>query len=141
VADPRGFLAQEREFGFVVGARAPDRDELVDHSFFRDHEGALVDAASIARLVLHETTHVVYREGTVGFWNGVAYYLEAVFLFRYATHSDERHARATGEEFEYFRLERDAQDEHKPIYRRFFEEHVARGPTSRCIHGAPDSAP
>ncbi|MBI5431844.1 MAG: hypothetical protein HZA52_03320 [Planctomycetes bacterium] len=130
-----GFAAQEREYGFVVGEQSPVNDAWVDHSFFRGGDGSLAGAGEIASLVLHETTHVVYREGTVGFWNGVAYYLEAIFLFRYASHSDERHANATSEEFRFFLVERDADDEYKPIYRRTFEQHLAEGPTSRCAHG------
>lgn len=135
-----GFRAQERELGFVVGRRPPVRDELVDNSFLRGSDGELAGASSLARLVLHETTHVLYRDGTVGFWNGVAYYLEAIFLLRSATHSDERSANATSEEFGYFLLEREAEEEYASIYRQAFEEHLAQGPTSRCTHGpvAPD---
>ncbi|MCK6446061.1 MAG: hypothetical protein L6Q99_06675 [Planctomycetes bacterium] len=131
-----GFAAQEREWGFVVGQRSPVHDGLVDHSFFRGADGELTDPFAIASLVLHEATHVCYREGTVGFWNGVAYYFEAIFLFRYDTHSDERHANATSEEFRFFLVERGVDDEHKPMHRRTFEQHLAEGPTSRCTHGS-----
>jgi hypothetical protein len=90
---------------------------------------------SIAELTLHETTHVVYREGTVGFWKGVEYYLETIFLLRYSTHSAERHPNATSEEFEYFMLERNAKDSAKPACRERFERHLAQSPTPQCNHG------
>lgn len=102
-----GFAAQEREYGFVVGEREPERDRLVDNSFFQYGDGARKPAYELAELFLHETTHVVWREGTVGFWNGVSYYLEAIFLFRYSNHSDERKARGTGEEFTWWNMHRE----------------------------------
>jgi hypothetical protein len=102
-----GFAAQEREYGFVVGEVPPERDRAVDNSLFATGSGWRKPADSVARLILHETTHVVWRHGTVGFWNGVAYYLEAIFLFRYADHSDERRPNATDEEFTWWYLERD----------------------------------
>jgi hypothetical protein len=131
-----GFAAQEREFGFVVGQRLPVRDALVDHSFFRGPGGELASPDSIASLILHETTHVVLREGTVGFWNGVAYYLEAIFLFRYETHSGERHANGTSEEYRFFRLASDGGAERAAEVRRAFAQHLAVGATPRCAHGA-----
>jgi hypothetical protein len=97
-----GFAAQEREDGFVVGSMAPERDRLVDNSLFVNGSGWRKPASDVADLVLHETTHVVWREGTIGFWNGVAYYVETIFLFRYSNHSDERRANATDEEFAWF---------------------------------------
>ncbi len=136
-----GFAAQERENGFVVGAQPPHKDRLVDHSFFRDGDGDWLSPRTIAELTLHETTHVVYREGTVGFWNGAAYYLEAIFLFRYSNHSAERHANATSEEFSVFYAEGEAESEYKSIYREHFEQHLAAGPTDHCTHGAEGQSP
>ena len=77
-----GFAAQEREDGFVIGEQGRERDRCVDNSLFLDGEDSRNGAPEIAELILHETTHTVWREGTVGFWNGVAYYLEAVFLLQ-----------------------------------------------------------
>ena len=132
-----GFQAQEREDGFVVGAEPPDADPLVDHSLFRDGDGALRDADSMAATTLHETAHAVFREGTIGVWNSLAYYLEAIFLFRYASHSDERHAQATSEEYAYFALEREAPPEYKAVYRESFETHVSKPGGKRCRHEPP----
>ena len=101
-----GFAAQEREWGFVVGSKEPERDRLVDNSLFVAPGGMRKSASAVAHLILHETTHVVWREGTVGFWNGVSYYLESIFLFRYSNHSDERRPNATDEEFDWFVNER-----------------------------------
>jgi len=100
------FAAQEREWGFVVGSKEPGRDRLVDNSLFVGSGGMRLTASGVAHLILHETTHVVWREGTVGFWNGVSYYLESIFLFRYSNHSDERGPNATDEEFDWFLNER-----------------------------------
>ncbi len=94
-----GFSAQERSWGFVVGKEAPGGDRILDNSFLRDASGAISSPASMAALILHETTHVVLREGTVGFWKGCAYYLEAIFLFRYDDHSAEREPFASSREF------------------------------------------
>ena len=101
-----GFAAQEREWGFVVGEMEPERDRLVDNSLFVAPNGWRKPASDVADLILHETTHVVWREGTIGFWNGVSYYLETIFLFRYSNHSDERRPNATDEEFSWFWSER-----------------------------------
>lgn len=131
-----GFAAQEREWGFVVGQRCPVNDAWVDHSFFRGVDGELASPFELASLVLHETTHVLHREGTVGFWNGVAYYGEAIFLFRYDTHSGERCANATSEEFAYFATVRDADATHRAAGRERLAAHVAEGPTESCVHAA-----
>lgn len=136
-----GFAAQERENGFVVGSQPPRKDPLLDHSFFRFGDGRLLPASSIAELTLHETTHVIYREGTVGFWNGVEYYLEAIFLFRYSNHSAERHANATSEEFEYFAADRSATAEGKALLHLKFERHLTQGPTPQCVHGGQQKDP
>jgi len=129
-----GFAAQERSWGFVVGAREPARDRRVDNTLLRDSDGEVKSPADVAELTLHETTHVVYGDGTVGFWNGVAYYLEAVFLFRYSKHSAERRPFATSHEFGYFRFERDSRPENRGFVREAFLEHLAE-PSKRCRHG------
>lgn len=105
-----GFAAQERADGFVVGRCAPDRDRRIDHSLFRFADGTPLAAIDVAGLILHETTHTVWREGTVGFWNGVAYYLEAIFLLRAEHHSDERRPHATDHEFGWFAAARHVLD-------------------------------
>jgi len=95
-----GFDGQERSWGFVVGRIGRwDGDPLLDNSFFLDRGSDWRHPALVASLILHETTHVVYDLGTVSFWKGLAYYLEALFLFRYYNHSDERLPYATSEEF------------------------------------------
>jgi hypothetical protein len=93
-----GFAAQERSWGFVVGRRG-EGDPLVANSLFRDAGDDWRHRVRVAALILHEATHVVYDVGTVGFWKGLAYYLEALFLFRYRNHSGERAPFATTEEF------------------------------------------
>jgi hypothetical protein len=97
-----GFIAQERSWGFVVGKENPGADRVIDNSFLRNPDGAIASAPDIASLLLHETTHVVLRQGTVGFWKGFAYYLEVIFLFRYEDHSAERQPYATTREFAEF---------------------------------------
>jgi hypothetical protein len=94
-----GFSAQERSWGFVVGEQAPGTDRVLDNSFLRDSDGALGAPSDMASLILHETTHVVLRQGTVGFWKGFAYYLEVIFLFRYSDHSAEQDSYSTTREF------------------------------------------
>jgi hypothetical protein len=42
--------------------------------------------------------------------NGLAYYLEAIFLLRTASHSSERRPHATSEEFAYFDFGRKESD-------------------------------
>lgn len=94
-----GFIAQERSWGFVVGKEDPGADRVIDNSFLRNADGGIASAADIASLLLHETTHVVLRQGTVSFWKGFAYYLEVIFLFRYENHSAERQPYSTNREF------------------------------------------
>src|SRR6185295_12840861 len=65
-----GFAAQEREWGFVIGSMKPARDRRIDNSLFVSASGWREPPRAVADLILHETTHVVWREGTVGFWNG-----------------------------------------------------------------------
>jgi hypothetical protein len=133
-----GFAAQEREYGFVVGEIDPERDRAVDNSFFCTSSGWRRPAQDVADLILHETTHVVWRHGTVGFWNGVAYYLEAIFLFRTNDHSAERRPHATGEEFAWFCLAREYGEDSARVTRPMLADHrTAARPL--CEHGAfPD---
>lgn len=139
VCTTSGFAAQERSWGFVVGQRAPRRDRRTDNSLFRDAMGNLLPASVVAELVLHETTHTVHHEGTVGFWQGVAYYLEAIFLFRYAGHSAERHANGTSEEFRFFFRGRAGSDEDRARLRAVLDAHQAEADRKACLHGLPDT--
>jgi hypothetical protein len=129
-----GFAAQEREYGFVVGETDPERDRRVDNSLFRTGDSERNDARTVAELILHETTHVVWRRGTVGFWNGVAYYLEAIFLFRANDHSDERRPHATGEEFAMYCMAQDDPETAAAFAHEFIDSHV-RDPRRLCDHG------
>jgi hypothetical protein len=130
-----GFAAQEREYGFACGARAANRDRAVDNSWLEFDDGELKPPPFVAELLLHETTHDVFREGTVGFWNGVAYYLEAVFLLRANDHSAERHARATSEEFTWFCMRRDAKsDFERAAFDQVVADHLAQK-HPHCEHG------
>jgi len=135
-----GFRAQERDDGFVVGSRPPDEHAEIDNSMFRTSDGDWQSAHSIARLILHETAHTVHRHGTVGYWNTLAYYTEAIFLFRAANHSAERTPRAISVEFEYHRLIRAAEDsgdqDAAEVYRKAFAEHLALG-RENCVHELP----
>lgn len=130
-----GFAAQEREDGFVVGAAPPGRDPRTDNSLFRTSEGEPHDAGRIARLVLHEATHVVYREGTVGTWNTIAYYAEAIFLLRAASHSAERKAHATSEEFTFFAMLDAAPEDERVALSTWIDAHLAQRAGKRCRHG------
>lgn len=93
-----GFEAQERSDGFVVGSRG-EGPEILANSFFREPSGHWRDPDSMAELILHEITHVVYKKGTVGFFPGVAYYLEVIFTFSTVDHSAEELPYATSREF------------------------------------------
>jgi hypothetical protein len=136
-----GFAAQERERGFVVGESGEERDRLVDNSLFVGSSGWIRPADAVAELILHETTHTVWREGTVGFWNGVAYYLEAIFLLRSNDHSDENRPHATGEEFAWYLIARDepAVAAH-PSFLQAVADHYAQ-PQEHCEHGPFDEPP
>ena len=133
-----GFRAQERDDGFVVGSRPPDEFPEIDNSMFRTTDGAWHSAESIARLVLHETAHTIHGEGTVGYWNTVLYYAEAIFLLRANYHSAEDIPRAVGEEFGYHRFIEGARlagdEERALLYLQVFEEHLAEE-REHCAHG------
>jgi len=135
-----GFQAQEREDGFVVGRVTPRRDRRVDNALFRIRGGEALGAESMARLTLHETTHVVYRDGTTGFWNGLGYYLEAIFTLSSAAHSAEHRPHATSHEFAFFVLQRgDADELSRATMLAAFEEHVARPGGRACRHGLDEA--
>lgn len=141
-----GFIAQERSDGFVVGRTPPRRDAAVDNTFLRHLNGKPSSSRSIASLILHETTHGVFREGAVGFWPAVRYYGEAAFTWRYRTLTGERKAYATSEEFGVFADLRGKDAATQAEALRQFEAHLAEGPTKGCRHGpfsfppAPDLA-
>jgi hypothetical protein len=133
-----GFRAQEGQRGFCVGAtglRAGEaRDGLLDNSFFRQSDGEWHDSASLAELVLHETTHVVYRTGTIGPWNTLGYYLVALATFSAAHHPAEDRPRATSEEFAWFLVERQTAPEYRHVIAGVRDEHLA-AKHAHCEHG------
>jgi len=135
-----GFAAQEREYGFVVGEVDPERGRAIDNTLLCMSSGERMEPLDVAELILHETTHVVWREGTVGFWNGVAYYLEAIFLFRTNDHSAERRPHATGEEFLWWHMSRDGDELMRTTIREFFEQHL-REDHPLCEHGPFEESP
>lgn len=130
-----GFSAQERSDGFVVGRTLPRRDPLIDNSFFRHTNGQLESPQRMAALLLHELTHSVFRDGTVGLLPGLAYYAEAAVTWRYRTLTGERRAYATSEEFHHFTTSRGKDAATQVEWLRRFEAHVADGPTKYCRHG------
>lgn len=97
VVERFGFEAQERSNGFVVGARG-DGDPRVANSLFVGPDGAPKGTLAMAELLLHELTHVHFRDGTVAVCETIAYYAEAILLLRYADHSAERRPYATSRE-------------------------------------------
>jgi len=136
-----GFSAQERSDGFVVGRTLPRRDAVMDNTFFRHTDGKFASPQTIAGLLLHELTHSVFREGTVGFWPGFAYYAEAAVTWRYRTLSGERRAFATSEEFHNFAVGRGKPGAAQAEMLRRFELHLAEGPTKYCRHGLTELPP
>jgi hypothetical protein len=135
-----GFQAQEASYGFCVGECPPEEEPLLHNSFFRAPNGFLLAPDSIADLILHETAHVVAREGTVGFWNSLAYYAEAIFLLRSTTHSDEDVPHAVDEEFGHFLTARGGDPARREKALRTLEEHL-RSPGPHCRHGPVDPSP
>jgi hypothetical protein len=99
---PFKMAAQERSYGFVVGGMTPHEHREIDNSLFRRRSGKPLRDFEIAGLILHELTHCYCRVGTVSFTKTVAYYAEAILLFRYRTHSMERLPFQTSREFETF---------------------------------------
>jgi hypothetical protein len=136
-----GFVAQERSDGFVVGRVPPQRSALLDNSFFLGRNGKSVSTPAMASLLLHETTHEIFREGTVSFWAGIAYYGEAALTWKYRTLRAERRPFATSEEFQFFIANQNADAETQAKLRREFETHLAQGPTKYCRHGPFPTVP
>jgi hypothetical protein len=133
-----GYAAQEGKGGFTVGAFPPDRDRRVDNSLFRAQDGRLIDADSMAQLILHEATHVVYCEGAIGFWKSWGYYLETICLFRYGSdHSDEHRAYSTNEEYEYFARAEGRDETARAKLLKQLEDHIADDAKHDCSHGPP----
>ena len=129
-----GFQAQEDECGFLVGACPPDRDPAADNSLFRTSRGFAMEPDIVADLILHEATHVVHGEGAIGFWKSAGYYAEAIFLFRYGpTHSDERCAYGTGEEYHAF-IQGVGRPQEAARQLEQLEKHIAAGPKKSCRH-------
>jgi hypothetical protein len=122
-----GFRAQERDDGFVVGSYPPDEYPEIDNSMFRYPDGDWLPADSVAQLILHETAHTINGEGTVGYWNTVKYYAEAIFLFRTNDHSDERIPMDVNFEFRFSHLieEARAKGDHPmaDAYQTSFDKH------------------
>jgi hypothetical protein len=131
-----GFQAQERTYGFTVGECDPERDRVADNGLFRDQNGFAMSPDLVADLILHETTHVVSGEGAIGFWKSAGYYCEAFFLFRYGpTHSDERLAYGTNEEYHAFIQSVDRDAAIGAALLAELEAHVAKCTNERCRHG------
>ena len=99
---PFHMIAQERSDGFVVGALPPREHRELDNSFFKHRSGSWQENYQMAGLILHEVTHSHFKLGTVSFPKTVRYYAEAVFLFRYRSHSMERLPFQTSSEFSAF---------------------------------------
>jgi hypothetical protein len=135
-----GGAAQEASYGFVVGRRNIEgrtSNRVLDNSFFRGKSGDWHAPSDIAKMILHETTHVVHGVGAFGFWSSISYYLELVFLFRSSTSSHERAPRATSEEFMWFLLLRgEASEDVRKVYEMTVQEHLEKGGPN-CEHGEP----
>jgi hypothetical protein len=133
-----GFQAQERTSGFTVGECPPERDRVADNSLFRDSHGFAMSSDIVADLILHEATHVVSGEGALGFWKSFAYYCEALFLFRYGpTHSDERLAYGTNEEYHAFIQSVGRSDTERERLLDQLDAHIAEGAKKSCRHALP----
>jgi len=130
-----GFQAQERTYGFTVGECPPERDRVADNALFRDEGGHPMESDIVADLILHEATHVISGEGALGFWKSTSYYCEAFFLFRYGpTHSDERRAYGTNEEYHAFIQSVGRTDEMPALLLKQLDDHIAQSPTDSCRH-------
>jgi hypothetical protein len=133
-----GFRAQEDADGFVVGEVDPRADEspdpLLDNTFFRFTDGGWHGAHSLAEVTLHETTHVVYRHGTVGAWGTLAYYAVAAVTFSGVDHPSEDRPRATSEEYGWFRAALGSAEEHRDVIEHVRDEHLA-AEHEHCEHG------
>lgn len=83
-----GYPAQERSWGFVVGARG-DGPEVEANTFFRGIDGRARDADGLAQLILHEVAHQVHEVGTLSFGNSLHYYWHGIFT-PWDEHPDEQ---------------------------------------------------
>lgn len=99
---PFKMIAQERADGFVVGALPPRQHRELDNTFFKHLSGRPKENYLVADMILHELTHMYFKLGTVSLSKTVGYYLEAVFLFRYRSHSMEIIPYRTTAEFDAF---------------------------------------
>ena len=134
-----GFQAQEGEGGFTVGECGRERDRLIDNGLLLDPNGWEMDSDSVADLVLHEATHVVSNEGAIGFWKSCSYYAETVFLFRYdRSHSDERRAYSTDEEFHAFIQSLGRSEAETARLLAELDAHIAQATDDTCRHAPPD---
>jgi len=130
-----GFKAQEGEGGFTVAACPPDRDRAVDNGLLREKHGYEVEPDLVADLILHETTHVVSDEGAIGFWKSASYYLECVFLWRFdRSHSDERRAYSTAEEYHQFIQSVGRGEAETARLLAELEAHIAASTDDACHH-------
>ncbi len=133
-----GARAQECDGGFRVGSidtpEGEAADPLLDNTFFSFEDGSWHDAESLARVTLHEATHVLSRTGTVGAWNTLAYYVVAVVTLSSAHHPAEDRPRATSEEFAWFALPRTTDPEYLDTLEAVRDEHMA-SPHDHCEHG------
>ena len=93
-----GFAAQERSWGFVVGDRG-EGPQAVAHSLFYTPWETMKSEEMMAELILHEVSHMVHEEGTVGFCAGVSYYWHAMCHGGGREHPAERLPYATSDEF------------------------------------------
>jgi hypothetical protein len=89
LVESAGFEAQERSWGFVVGARA-EGPPVAANSFFLTADGEDRPSREMAGLILHEAVHTWTDLGTVGFFRGLQYYWYAIFHGGSATHPHER---------------------------------------------------
>lgn len=137
-----GLQAQEGDGGFTVGEVDPERDPVIDNSLLRDLNGFEVSSDTVANLILHETTHVVSDEGAIGFWKSWGYYLEAIFRLRVGqTHSDERRAYSTGEEYHAFIQSVGRSEKEKAWLLAGLNQHIAASTPDLCHHAPPEPAP
>ena len=133
-----GFRAQEDAEGFVVGEVDAQADEapdaLLDNTYFRFTDGDWHGAHSLAEVTLHETTHVVFRHGTVGAWGTLAYYVAFLFSWSGVHHPSEDRPRATSEEYGWYRAALGSAEEDRDLIECVRDEHLA-AQHEHCEHG------
>lgn len=91
--------AQERSWGFIVGKVAGHGNRAYHNSLFYFPNGVFAGNVTVAGIILHELTHIYLGQGLDSMENSLRYYGEAVFLFRYRSHSMERAAYRTTDEY------------------------------------------